>query len=71
MDTVWHFNQRFGHSQSAGCAGGSTKTAAHPEDGDGFLETSENLHILKRLSAGENFIKFCRLESFIITRCDI
>jgi len=28
------------------------------------LESSENLHILTRLSARENFIEFCRRESF-------
>jgi hypothetical protein len=34
------------------------------EVGDAFSpETSENLHILTRLSAGEHFIEFCRRES--------
>jgi hypothetical protein len=31
-------------------------------------ETSENLHIFMRLSARENFIEFCRRESFETSR---
>lgn len=42
-----------------------TKPLAHPENGDGFFpETSENLHMLTRLSSRENLIEFCRRESF-------
>jgi len=48
-------------SPSSACAGG---LVAHPDDGDGVLETSENLRILARLFVQENFIEFCRRKSF-------
>jgi len=48
---------------------GSTKTAtkppAHLKMGVELVaETSQNLHILTRLSAWESFIEFCRRENF-------
>jgi hypothetical protein len=43
---------------------GATTPPTHFEDGDGVRETSENLDILTRQSARENFIDFCRRESF-------
>jgi hypothetical protein len=42
----------------------NTKPPEQPEGGDGVPETSENFHILTRLSARENSIEFCCRESF-------
>ena len=61
-------------SQSSGCAGGLVTQSSvlvlpnHQHalkcGKDLVPETSQNLHILTRLSAWEDFIEFCRRESF-------
>jgi hypothetical protein len=53
-------------SRTFSFSSGSTKPPAHPEDGDRVSPPVklENLHILMRLSDGENFTEFCHCESF-------
>jgi len=49
---------------------GATKPPAHPADGTKFvLDTSENLHILTRLSARENFIEYNVLLGHVLFKC--
>jgi len=62
-----HQWQLLGQTAASGCEGFPTfrvltlsTYSAHPEDGDGIPETSENLHILTRLSAREIVIELCR-----------
>jgi hypothetical protein len=42
------------------------KHQQHPDDRDGVHETSENLHILRRLSARENYIQLLQNDSVYI-----